>query len=274
MNVLLPKYLFKYQPLDREFEGGKTSLEVLRDMLIGGSIWYSKPRFFNDPFEIEGIRTRLSANEKKGIVARTQQTMRHQRPPGLSVADMNALVQKVCEERIEEAQAELDLEKNGLLHRCGYISLSRSNDSILLWSHYAASHTGVCLQFRCESDPFFSENGNGRVIEVTYNNDIENAEVELGNADAYFVQLARKAKCWEHEEEFRVFKVPSSQSADDAHGYHKFNPTLIDAIYFGVRTPEIHIEEVKRLVEEAEHEIALFQAKRHSEKLAIQFDQI
>ncbi len=72
MDVLLPEYLYKYHPLESKFEEmivrdgvqlPKTGIDALEDMLLLGKIYYSKPYYFNDPFELDGVRLRLSAGE-------------------------------------------------------------------------------------------------------------------------------------------------------------------------------------------------------------------
>ena len=40
---------------------------------------------------------------------------------------------------------------------CGILSLCAKNDDILMWSHYASSHRGICLEFKAgDNDPFFA----------------------------------------------------------------------------------------------------------------------
>lgn len=275
MDVTIPKNLYKYMPLNGSYAGGtKNSFDVLQDLLINGRIWYSKPEYFNDPFEIEGIRTRLSKNEVDGVIARVKEVMRSQIPRGMSTSDADVEIERMAAIEVSRVQDKHEQDKDTLIHRCGYISLCGSNDNPLMWSHYADHHRGICLRIRGTRDPFFEENGAGRVIKVTYRDEIETHEVELGNADAFFVQCSRKGKCWEYEDEYRVFRLPSAHDVDDAQGNHSFNSTLIDAVYFGIRTRNEDVDQVKKIVEQAEHEIELYKAIRHPDVLAIQYEKL
>ncbi len=111
-------------------------------------------------------------------------------------------------------------------------------------------------------------------MKVTYKDEIETHEVELGNADAFFIQCSRKGKCWEYEDEYRVYKLPSAHDADDAQGNHSFNSTLIDAVFLGIKTQNEEIDQVKQIVARAKHDIELYRAVRHPELLAIKYEKL
>ena len=143
MDVNLPEHLYKYLPLDRQFSElvqkdgetrNKNGLDVVEQILLHGKIHYSKPSYFNDPFEIEGVRTRLSAREKENITNRTVLQMRANHPPDLSKSDVSKLARREALHGIAQIEEELEGAKNGLLYRCGYISLSGTNDEMLLLS--------------------------------------------------------------------------------------------------------------------------------------------
>lgn len=70
-----------------------------------------------------------------------------------------------------------------------------------MWSHYAANHTGICLEFHL-GNPLFM-----KVLSVEYEDDfpdIDPSEMydRVGEA------VLTKAKCWEYEKEFRLIGGP------------------------------------------------------------------
>lgn len=240
MNVNLPENLYKFLPLKPDFSEEiqvngakrfKNGFDALEDILVKNKIYYSRPKYFNDPFEFDGVILKISQYD-------------------------------------QDRKSAYDL-----LHRLGYISFSKHNDRILMWSHYADAHRGVCLRFKCVDDPFYSENGAGRVVDVNYGDDIIEKNI-LRDSNSAFSKMSRKARCWSYENEFRTFKVPSSVKADDASGSHNFNSKLVDAVYFGLKTGKEEIQKVKAIVESAKHKIELYQAAKNRTHLKIDFVKI
>ena len=44
------------------------------------------------------------------------------------------------------------------LNLAGALALSETDNHVLMWSHYADSHSGICLKFKAsDSTPFFGE---------------------------------------------------------------------------------------------------------------------
>lgn len=282
MDVKPPTHLYKYISLSKKFSESivkdgkkrkKNGFDALEDILLHKKIYYSKPSFFNDPFELEGVRIRLSAKEKEEITNIVVLTKRAQCLPGESRAEASRLVRENADEDFAKLEKASDSDKNSLLHRCGYISLSATNREKLLWAHYADAHYGICLRLNYEEDSFFAGNGIGGIIRIAYDDEILEKEVETGASnEAYFIQASRKAECWAYEKEYRVYRLPSTRKADDAYGNHDFNSTLVDGVYFGLRTDEKDKEKVKRIVARASHEISLTQAVRHPDRLDIVFE--
>lgn len=162
-----------------------------------------------------------------------------------------------------------------LLNRSGIICFSSQVKNTLMWSHYADSHRGVALRFKCEPDPFFSTGTEGRVVQVTYGDDIifKNQSV-FHDSDGIFEKFSRKACCWSYEEEFRVFKVPTSYSADDAAGIQSFNSNIVDAIYLGLRASDETINRIRKIINNSSHEILLYKSSKSKSHLFIEFEQI
>jgi hypothetical protein len=119
-------------------------------------------------------------------------------------------------------------------------SLSESCDNILLWSHYAASHTGFVLAID------FDENNN-HVQKVTYQDSlpdfdidwyfkIKNEEVKDSENISYLLKdFAIKSTNWAYEKEWRVARKDK--------GYFRFKPEQVKALYYGLNC-NVDIEKV------------------------------
>lgn len=130
----------------------------------------------------------------------------------------------------------------------GVLSLSRTKENLLLWSHYADSHTGYVIEFD-ETNNFFQNNpekGLFKPILVSYTSQrpiLKRSDItELGSIfDFNFEDLAKllgqKAIDWAYEEEVRVFRnihsLPSSGSDSYQIKLVQIPPDAIVGIYLG-----------------------------------------
>jgi len=118
---------------------------------------------------------------------------------------------------------------------------------ILMWSHYADSHKGICVLYDFKSsipqldknvcNIFFDEKySEGEIVDISKNTDIE---FELG--------FLKKNKCWEYEGEVRLLHFDPKCDADFIH--LPLGDAKVSAIYFGLYCPPEHVDMVKKIFE-------------------------
>jgi hypothetical protein len=84
----------------------------------------------------------------------------------------------------------------------GLLCFSRNWDNLLLWSHYGASHTGLCLGFDIPDGP----SGDAYDVNVHYQpNLLEIRRPEDVNYDLANRLLRTKHESWSYEQELRIF---------------------------------------------------------------------
>ena len=89
-------------------------------------------------------------------------------------------------------------------------ALTEYNDDILMWSHYADRHRGICIEFRPlkeEHDNFYHQ-----ALEVIYPKDNNPPKLNFykyrNNPEKWIVKcLTTKANHWEYEGEWRIIDV-------------------------------------------------------------------
>jgi len=128
---------------------------------------------------------------------------------------------------------------------------STKSDNLLLWSHYAESHKGICVGIRnCSSTqipgmkfnirdddlnpgPISSgvyESGVFPVHKVNYSDSgIVEWEVYKNDIQIFMDAHTTKAKCWEYEDEYRLL-LPRSAFCSRI---LNFDPRFLVEIYFG-----------------------------------------
>src|SRR5690606_23599589 len=99
--------------------------------------WFSKPSSFNDPLD-----SRLSFKLNQSLTEYKQ------------LLSMGRLTDREIQKKVQKARSnpkiitnEIDSSTNRVMNSKGIFSLSKTNDNILMWSHYAKNHTGIVIEF-------------------------------------------------------------------------------------------------------------------------------
>jgi hypothetical protein len=132
-------YLYRY----RDLVGDRA--EWVRQILVESTLYFASPASFNDPFDCKArFRRDLSLREfrtKANDLLAAHGVPRGERRKMLQARrSPEEFVLKVAQGLQEKVDA------------VGVLSLSSTHENILMWSHYACGHRGVCLQFRVTTD--------------------------------------------------------------------------------------------------------------------------
>lgn len=119
------------------------------DILISGRLWAAKPEQFNDPFDDGNLKITKDFTEQDYLAATCRKYGKSDQWPSEVVQHVNENLDAdgnftpEGRDRVNKAIQDL-IEEN---RNSGVICLSEVCDSILMWSHYAKKHTGVCFEF-------------------------------------------------------------------------------------------------------------------------------
>ncbi len=218
-----PNLLYKYSSINDRFLDG----------LLKGEFWFSSPVHFNDPFDCVSsmvwyvpVRDRELVLDKKSLST------------GLASSD-------VLNKNEQDAAAKYVVEKFiNSLNSSGVLCLSSTPYEILMWSHYADSHRGVCIEFeRAVSNELGSE----ACSAVSYGGfDTYNIAAGLdGLKNTIDHVFHRKSEHWAYEKEWRTVYMPTP--GNQAYGLKKLNAP-IKSIIFGFLTPPEDIEKTRKLL--------------------------
>lgn len=137
-------------------------------------------------------------------------------------------------------------------------SLSKVNNSILMWSHYCWNHSGICVGLDLDKvmdvvpDMFGTTFLKLLVFDVKYQDLIERPDAYYYDEPPMYYQWRTKAKEWEYEQEVRlIVKNPNPAYAaftseqakqkkkewdwKEIHHYLPLNGDCFESIYFGVK---------------------------------------
>lgn len=240
-------HLYKYGRLNEHSE----------DLFSTARIWCSPPSQLNDPFECRPYVT--FEGSKQQILER--------------ILRMDQLPEEDAEAKAEEIfqngqwrdpdvvnKARKDLLK-ALETKIGIYCLSRVQDSILMWSHYASDHKGYCLEF-----------------EATNHTEVFGEARPIRYSDAYPIiscfdtpkekqselALLTKYKGWAYEQEWRII------DHENGPGFREYPPELLKSVVFGLRMPEGDKAKIREWIGRRGHTVQFYQAERNEDRFSIE----
>lgn len=173
-------------------------------------------------------------------------------------------------------------------------SLSKINDSLLMWSHYCYNHKGICIGLDIdkvlESVPpmFGTIYLEPLVLDVQYQDIIERPNAYHTTKDLFSYQWQTKAKEWEYEQEVRlvipkpspIYAAFTPQQAKLTKGiwdwreirhYMPLKGECFESIYFGVNIDEQEKEKIIQFVrKKLNPHINLYQMRVYADAFRIQ----
>lgn len=244
----MPRYLYKF----REINDCKSNniKDSTKKIITNSELWFSKPSDFNDPFDCQIISdTKNTKEEIKNFLKQNHFLTRKELAYRVEYYHKNSTEwHSIMKNTIPEC-----------LNNTGICCFANNKDSILMWSHYADSHKGICLKFDVLQDlNFFSG-----CIKVEYK--AEYPKYNLARDSSSLVQhhIQTKSQDWHYEGEVRLLAKHS--------GPYKFNSKALVEIYFGCNCPKA--QEIKNLAIENNFKHLKFKkAKISTNKYMLNFD--
>lgn len=209
-------------------------------MLIQRELYFASPHSLNDPYDCRiNVRESLYAAIQRAHESRNQE------------------LRKKLERfrKIERVYHKIDADLVGL----GVLSLTKSADNVLMWSHYAENHMGFCAGFQLSEKftTYINEEQIIGAIDVSYadNNPFIDYFEEIAANDnpleweefwqsLLSMGMVVKAQAWQYEQEVRVLrKMP---------GAVKFMAAELTEIVFGLAMPQQSRETLRKILSGSE----------------------
>jgi hypothetical protein len=235
------------------------------DIIDNSRLYCPPPTSLNDPFECQAAISFDAPTDIKNERAK-QRLMKEE--PWLLDADARKMAPEKWREVERNGTARL---REWLLNDFGVISFSMRNDDLLMWSHYAGRHNGICVEFHCTHGShldFF-----GQVQQVRYSEQLPSVNFYTTPSPQNAVDLIlTKAKDWSYEQEWRMV-VPDAKRSSN---YVELPPGIISAIYLGCQISSENKAAISdRIVSKAScKHIHVWQAMRHAHAYCLTFHPI
>lgn len=211
-----PQHLFKYRALG-------ASKKFTRPIVQENELYLASADQFNDPFDsLPAISAEATDAQRDSFINRI---LKFDAAKELSGQLLENFISALKNSSETELAAYYENSARDVTTRLRISSFSESDSNILMWSHYAANHTGICLRFKTHDEPTFFV----RVFRVIYSADrpvIRPIERDL--EDQAFGALLTKAAFWEYEKEWRLISTSGNR-------FLKFPERHLDGIILGAR---------------------------------------
>lgn len=169
---------------------------------------------------------------------------------------------------LAERAIEMTRELPPALENYRVYSLAGNCQSILLWSHYAEAHTGICLGFSTCNTYF------GDALEVHYSKDLATMDFfDRGDETNLRAMALSKSEEWRYEHEFRlVSQEPTPSGMLPVNDYlHVFDPACLVEVIMGCNISTEDEAFVREMVALSPSPIKLRKAIRSEHRFALDF---
>jgi hypothetical protein len=210
--------------------------------ILGGSIRLTQPGAFNDPFELlPEIIVRTDQTEEQISFSFDILSPRREAP-------LDAVVQ------VPDGHVASDFTSRNILdqlnQQVGILCLSKSPNSILMWSHYADQYQGAVIAFDADHDFFTGQ------IPVEYVEERPKKHIDSYKAASVpLSELCAKSVEWQYEQEIRIIRALHDCNKTeilDARGFPVFAAEVpqeaIHVVSMGERTPVPQQKEIFQLL--------------------------
>jgi tetratricopeptide (TPR) repeat protein len=270
------------------------------DVLSNGTLRFTQPHLFNDPFElqtvIKGMYSEqdidsLGEQEIDDLAAKIPQIrttlsewLGREPTVGEIRAVAKAILPKLLDDDytksvIDEIRAQFFVPR--LYQKIGILSLTEKWDNLLMWAHYADQHRGFVLEFD-RSDEFFNRADNeddlyGRLIKVKYSDTRPSTSFM---AHIGLTTFLTKSTDWEYEQEWRRIlgfeRETTIQGANGDIHLFSFPPACLTGVILGCRMDESDKRKITDLLRKDTRyrHVSIRQARLHDEHFALESEDI
>jgi hypothetical protein len=242
-NINHPPHLYKY------YKFNERTISVIIKRLI----YFAHANQFNDPFD---CRIRFNHD---GTVEDWKSYFRKSLPrdfPGLSTAQIEEMIEEKVRDpllRDEKRLDELDEKvREHHLEQVGICSLSADPTQILMWSHYADSHQGFCLEFSTHQNSF------SLAFPVQYPKAYPHFNYlqlqKQGPLEFVKAVLLTKSKLWEYEQEWRILEFSGPRKL------YPYEPHALTGIVLGYWMNPENKKLIHQAVQKTDQSVRLYQA--------------
>jgi len=247
--VNIPSHFYKYRSLRTKKDREHTSR-----ILTHNEIYFAKLKEFNDPFDCNfhiSVDGDFITHKAKLI----------QLNPNMSEESIEIQVRKDLQsENIKKREQKLNRDIRRTNKNIGIFSMSAKRDNLLMWSHYADCHRGICIEFKTTGGKLFGCD----LSKIDYDEKYPNFNVyDDMNMERVRKYLCTKSFDWKYEEEWRII-----YNKTGCH-YLPSEDNELSGIILGARITKRNKELVLKWLSVINCKVKLYQAYEYKNKFGL-----
>lgn len=252
--------LFKFHKIDLKNVGHLAHL--FRDL----KLYCPLPSQFNDPFECKP-NFRWPSDAK-----RVQEIRRHLIKVSREHGRSRKEAEKFVSESINNPNFKQEIIFNAIQNAYAEMRIccfTTRRNNLLLWSHYADSHKGFCIEYDASTMPL------AYAYKVRYKNKYPEVLYPRPNDARAFIPALVKSKIWKYENEFRIILVPEAGNQPENDGISLLlKGNEIKNIYLGSNIEEKEKEVILNLVRSSKFNPGIWSTNLSTSSFSLEFTQI
>ncbi|NHR07993.1 DUF2971 domain-containing protein [Chromobacterium haemolyticum] len=209
----------------------------LESILLNHELYLSSHTQFNDPFDVyPSYKTDASANEIKSALRRAYKNLHQLSGRELKEATATRLIWAL---KNKETFIENNIKSiREIMKDVGIFCFTTDATNILMWSHYAFNHQGICLEFDLTEELHLSN----LIFDAIYSDTRPKIDpIAEAKPEIFNLTLLRKAKSWEYEKELRLVVGKLSGS------FVKFGENFLKSVIIGAKASESTISYINEI---------------------------
>ncbi len=213
--------------------------DAMKYILIDrNTLKFSSPNDFNDPFDCyEGFVNFFNVPPSATLYDTAKKLLDKSYAKEASLRTKQALSDKKTRTNFFKEQ------KKEYKVSC----FSKSYDEVLMWSHYANKHTGICIGFEFPIEPLPKD---FIVFPVVYKKSVQPFDVYANTFRIILHWIITKSHHWKYEKEVRaIIKNNSNKLLKDGNNYYyEIEKDWIKEIVFGCKVSDKVVEKTIKLI--------------------------
>lgn len=231
------------------------------DLVVRHKAYFASPASFNDPFD---GRVSMQMTTDEVIVRQGLAEMLQRRMPNAPLEQRDRMVEENVERFLNDpavlAGAVGDMQQH--VDGIGVFCASERPDDILMWSHYAESHTGICIELQHDGGDLLNA-----ALPVKYTDSRSpDMAFETSANDSVDNTLLTKSQSWSYEREWRRFELDRGVLA------LRFPARELTGLILGAKISDEDSNMVRSWMRNQPARVNLYQARLSDADFAVEID--
>ena len=252
----VPEQFYKYRPMNES-----KMVQRVENIVMRNQVYFAAPASFNDPFDLKPAFSLAAVPERqRAEYMRLSRKFQPLLTEEQHTAEADTVMASSLSPENVESTSRLIQDMHAMaLSSVGVFCVSTKRDDILMWSHYADSHCGVCLEF----DGMFPFMAHAQ--QVTYSaicapiNPYEDDTMAMMER-----ALLAKSEHWKYEAEWRLISYQRGV------GNVAYRPENLTGVILGAQARPETIETVRRWKRERSAPLKIYRARTSSTKFELE----